>query len=112
MDQLKDPEGLEVDQILMAVVVMRNMGVSADDSPKDIGIVIEGVQVITVLKDIATACGVLFGLTYVLNLHYPSQLKQTFEVFQKFFLEVDALKLSNKVQLLKSKLLARNITFL
>ncbi|KAL6479319.1 hypothetical protein MHYP_G00127520 [Metynnis hypsauchen] len=106
MEQLKDPEGLEVDKLLMAVVVMRNMGASADDSPKDIGIVIERVQVVTGLKDIATACAVLFGLTYVLNLSYPSQLKHTFEVFQKLFLEIDALKLSNKVQSLKSKLLA------
>ncbi|KAL6475110.1 hypothetical protein MHYP_G00161500 [Metynnis hypsauchen] len=106
MHEPSDPEGLEVDQLLMAVVVMRNMGAAADDSPKDIGIVIERVQVVTGLKDIATACAVLFGLTYVLNLSYPSQLKHTFEVFQKLFLEIDALKLSNKVQSLKSKLLA------
>ncbi|KAL6487556.1 hypothetical protein MHYP_G00041820 [Metynnis hypsauchen] len=79
MHEPSDPEGLEVDQLLMAVVVMRNMGASADDSPKDIGIVIERVQVVTGLKDIATACAVLFGLTYVLNLSYPSQLKHTFE---------------------------------
>ncbi|KAL6461099.1 hypothetical protein MHYP_G00310650 [Metynnis hypsauchen] len=106
MEQLKDPEGLEVDQLLMAVVVMRNMGASADDSPKDTGIVIERVQVVTGLKDIATTCAVFFGLTYVLNLSYPSQLKHTFEVFQKLFLEIDALKLLNKVQSLKCKLLA------
>ncbi|KAL6463635.1 hypothetical protein MHYP_G00280260 [Metynnis hypsauchen] len=67
-DPSQDTEGLEVDQLLTAVVVKRNMGDSTDDRPNDIGIVIEGVQVITGLKDTATACAVLFGLTYVLNL--------------------------------------------
>uniref|UniRef100_A0A8C1YI87 Uncharacterized protein n=1 Tax=Cyprinus carpio TaxID=7962 RepID=A0A8C1YI87_CYPCA len=69
------------------------------NSPKNIGIVIEGMEVITGLGDIARACSVLLGLTYALNLDYP-----TFEVFQKLFLELDDSKLSNKVQSLKSNL--------
>ena len=81
-------------------------GASTSNSPKNIGIVIEGVEVITGLGDIARACSVLLGWTYVLNLDYPRQLKYTFEVYQKLFMELDDLKLSNKVQSLKSKLLA------
>lgn len=80
--------------------------VSSSDRPKDIGIAIEGVEVITGLESIARACCVLLGVIYTLNLDYPRQLKYTYEVFQKHFLELDASKLSNKVQSLKSKLLA------
>ncbi|KAI5107121.1 sterile alpha motif domain-containing protein 3-like, partial [Silurus meridionalis] len=63
----------------------------------NIGIVIEGVKVITGLGDIARACSVVLGLTYALNLNYPRQLKYIFDVFQKLFLELDHSKLSNKV---------------
>lgn len=73
---------------------------------KEIGIVIEDVQVIAGPGDIARACSVLLDLTYTLNLNYLTQLKYTFEVFQKPFLELQDSKLSNKVQALKSKLLA------
>ncbi len=45
------------------------------------------------------------GLIYALNLAYPRALRYTFDVFQKLFLEEDVIKLSPKVQALKSKLL-------
>ncbi|XDV34354.1 hypothetical protein PO909_004518 [Leuciscus waleckii] len=89
----------------MAITVTPKPGASTSNSPKNIGIVIEGVEVITGLGDIARACSVLLGLTYSLNLDCP-RLKYTFEVFQKLFLELDDSKLSNKVQSLKSKLQA------
>ncbi|KAI5090304.1 sterile alpha motif domain-containing protein 3-like [Silurus meridionalis] len=90
----------------MAITVTPKPGASTSNSPKNIGIIIEGVEVIRGLRDIARACSVLLGLTYALNLDYPRQLKYTFEVFQKLFLELDDSKLSNKVQSLKSKLQA------
>ncbi|KAI5614746.1 sterile alpha motif domain-containing protein 3-like [Silurus asotus] len=90
----------------MAITVTPKPGASTGNSPKNIGIVIEGVEVITGLGDIARAFSVLLGLTYMLNLDYLRQLKYTFEVFQKLFLELDDSKLSNKVQSLKSKLQA------
>lgn len=98
---LKEFNNLELEQLIMAITVTR-----ASTSNKDIGIVIKGVEVITGLEDIARACSVLLGLNYALNLDYPSQLKYTFEVFQKLFMELDDSKLSTKVQSLKSKLLA------
>ncbi|KTF71477.1 hypothetical protein cypCar_00049390, partial [Cyprinus carpio] len=95
-----DTENLEeLEQVIMAITVTPKPGASTSNSPKNIGIVIEGMEVITGLGDIARACSVLLGLTYALNLDYP-----TFEVFQKLFLELDDSKLSNKVQSLKSNL--------
>ncbi|KAI5088003.1 sterile alpha motif domain-containing protein 3-like [Silurus meridionalis] len=90
----------------MAITVTPKPGASTSNSPKNIGIVIEGMEVITGLGDTARACSVLLCLTYVLNLDYPRQLKYTCEVFQKLFLELDDSKLSNKFQSLKSKLQA------
>ncbi|KAJ7996463.1 hypothetical protein DPEC_G00237330 [Dallia pectoralis] len=104
--EFNDTENLEeLQQFTMAIIVIPKSGASTSNSPK-IGIVIEGMEVITGLGDIARACSVLLGLTYALNLNYPRQLKYTFEVFQKLFLELVDSKLSNKVQSLKSKLLA------
>lgn len=78
----------------MLLVHCPKPGASTSNSPKNIGIVIDGMEVITGLGDIARACSVLLGLTYALNLNYPRQLKYTFEVFQKLFLELDNSKLS------------------
>ncbi|KAI5087271.1 sterile alpha motif domain-containing protein 3-like [Silurus meridionalis] len=90
----------------MAITVTPKPEASTSNSPKNIGIVIEGVEVITGLGDIARACSVLLGLTYVLNLDYPRQLKYTFEVFQKHFLKLNDSKLSNKIQSLENKIQA------
>lgn len=67
-------------------------------------IVLEGTEVLTDVG-IPRACALLMGLIYALNLSYPKQLKNTFEVYQKIFLELDDLKASPKVMLLKNKLL-------
>ncbi|XP_023655926.1 uncharacterized protein [Paramormyrops kingsleyae] len=95
----------EIEQLTVAITV-RNFGASTSDRTRDIAVVIEGVEVIRGLESIARFCSLLLGLTYALNLTYPKPLKYTFEVFQKFFLELDASKLSNKVQSLKNKHLA------
>ena len=66
---LQDTENLEeLEQLVMAITVITKAGASISDSPKDIGIVIEGVEVITGL---ARACAVLLVLTYALNLIIP-----------------------------------------
>ncbi|XP_036946294.1 uncharacterized protein LOC119014943 isoform X2 [Acanthopagrus latus] len=93
--EFNDTENLEeLEQLVMAIIVTPKPGASTSNSPKNIGIVIEGVEVITGLGDIVRACSVLLGLTYALNLDYPRQLKYTFEVFQKLFLELDDSELS------------------
>ncbi|XP_063753608.1 uncharacterized protein LOC134873730 isoform X2 [Eleginops maclovinus] len=46
----------------------------------DVGLVLEGVEVLHNLQSINHACVMLYGLIYALNLSYPKGLKNTFEV--------------------------------
>ncbi|XP_067364136.1 sterile alpha motif domain-containing protein 3-like [Channa argus] len=94
-----------MEQTVMGVYVMLKDGALPDDDPHDIGVLIEGVEVLNGLGNIALACALLFGLIYCLDLSYPAELKCTFEVLQKLFLNLDGQRLSSKVQFLKNKLL-------
>ncbi|CAL8293580.1 unnamed protein product [Arctogadus glacialis] len=78
---------------------------AAEEDPVDVSIILEGREVLHGCGNAAKACALLMGLIYALNLAYPQTLRYTFEVFQKLFLELDGMKLSPKVQALKSKLL-------
>ncbi|RVE65645.1 hypothetical protein OJAV_G00118470 [Oryzias javanicus] len=95
----------DLEQILMGIYVIKHPGADADQSPEDIGIIIEGVTVLEELKDVASAYALLFGLMYDLNLSYPPDLKYTFEFIQKVLMELEPRQLSTKVQVLKNKLL-------
>lgn len=79
--------------------------IKLNSAAEEFGIVIEGVQVLTALGNFARACAMFVGLTYVLNLAYPKEVRYTFEMFQKIFLELDCTKLSPKLISLKNKLL-------
>ena len=82
-----------------------NIKTTAPQGPDDIGIVVEGVKVLTALGNFPRACSMVIGLAY-LNLAYPKEVRYTLEVFQKLLLELDYSKLSPKVNSLKNKLLA------
>ncbi|XP_041860332.1 uncharacterized protein LOC121651929 [Melanotaenia boesemani] len=94
----------ELEQITFAIYTIKVEGGDATTPPADVGIVIEGVEVLCDLGDVASACALLMGVIYALNLSYPKQLKAFFEVLQKIFLQLDAHRLSTKVQMLKNKL--------
>lgn len=94
-----------MEQTVMGVYVIQKEGAEPEDDPEDIGVVIEGVEALTDLGNIAQACALLFGLIYCLNLSYPPELKCTFEVLQKIILNLDGQKLSSKAQFLKNKLM-------
>ncbi|XP_051815604.1 uncharacterized protein LOC110954116 [Acanthochromis polyacanthus] len=95
-------------QTVLGVYVIRKEGVELrHEDPEDIGVLIEGVEVLNNLQSIGIACALLFGLTYCLNLSYPSKLKCTFEVLQKIFLDLDGQRLSSKAQFLKNKLMSK-----
>ncbi|XP_061878094.1 uncharacterized protein LOC133630500 [Entelurus aequoreus] len=68
---------------------MKNMSIYICREPNAVGIIIEGVPVLTHLGNLAKACCLLLGLTYALNLEYPSKLSKTFEVFQRLFVGLD-----------------------
>ncbi|KAJ4922016.1 hypothetical protein JOQ06_004035 [Pogonophryne albipinna] len=100
----RDPEEDNGSQDLIAarMTIYR----AKNNATEDIGIVVEGIKVLTALGTFPRACSLLIGLAYALNLAYPKEIRQTLEVFQKLFLELDCSKLSPKVNTLKNKLLA------
>ncbi|XP_074492734.1 uncharacterized protein LOC141781736 isoform X3 [Sebastes fasciatus] len=104
---LKDADEDSVSQDL-AVQRMKiyNIKTNTSEVPGDIGIVIEGMKVLTALGNFPRACSLLVGLAYAVNLAYPKELRYTLEVFQKLFLKLDCLNLSPKVNSVKNKLLA------
>jgi hypothetical protein len=69
------------------------------------GICIEGAEVLSGICGVTQSRTLYMGLIYDLNLRYPKELKDTFEVFQKVFLEFGDLRTSLRVQALKMKLL-------
>lgn len=89
----KDMEELEADLVMQVMKI----AIISDGCAT---IVIEGTKVLEGF-DVARSCALLMGIIYALNLSYPKQLKFTFEVFQKLFLELDGQKASSKVMSLK-----------
>lgn len=93
----------ELANITMTVFVIREEEDSLQP-PNELGIVIEGVEVLNRLPSVAHACAMLFGLTYVLNLSYPGELKHTFDALQKLFMDIEPKKMTHKVLSLSIKL--------
>ncbi|KAL3045387.1 hypothetical protein OYC64_013623 [Pagothenia borchgrevinki] len=111
----EDPESLireyldvetdqSVDQMVLGIFAIKKEVAEPTDSLADVGIVIEGVEVLNDLQNIANALAILFGLTYASDLSYPKNLRCTFEVLQKILMEMDVRHLSSKAQVLKNKL--------
>ncbi|KAL3049926.1 hypothetical protein OYC64_012065 [Pagothenia borchgrevinki] len=104
LKEYDDPEEDNVSQDFAAARM--TMYRAKNNATEDIGIVVEGIKVLTALGTFPRACTLLIGLAYALNLAYPKEIRQTLEVFQKLFLELHCSKLSPKVNTLKKKLLA------
>lgn len=85
-----------MDQTVIGIYVIKHPGADVGQPPKDVGIIVEGVQVLSGLKDVATACALLFGIIYDLNLSYPTDPRYTFEFIQKILMELDTHRLSTK----------------
>ncbi|XP_048854242.1 uncharacterized protein LOC125721828 [Brienomyrus brachyistius] len=76
----------ELEQLTLGIYSVKVEGGDATTPPADVGIVIEGVEVLHDLGDVTSACALLMGVIYALNLSYPMELKAFFEVLQKYFL--------------------------
>uniref|UniRef100_A0A3B3S609 Uncharacterized protein n=1 Tax=Paramormyrops kingsleyae TaxID=1676925 RepID=A0A3B3S609_9TELE len=75
----------------IGICAIKHEGADVADPYEDVGVIIEGIQVLDNLDNVANACSMMVGLIYALNL---------------YFMQLDANKLSNKVQVLKNKLLS------
>ncbi|KAL6483828.1 hypothetical protein MHYP_G00087000 [Metynnis hypsauchen] len=64
----------DLEQLNMAVFAIRREGEGLQEPPEDIGIVIEGMEVLHELTSVTSACALLLGLIYVLNPAYPKPL--------------------------------------
>ena len=78
-------------------------GADVDQLPEDAGIIVKFLEVLHGLRDVATACALLFGIIYDLNLSYPADLRYTFELIQKILMELDTHRLSTKIQVLRKQ---------
>ena len=101
--QAEDVAGIKesIEDTTVGIFVVKN---DATSRREDMGIVLEGLQILQGLDNAALAAAMLFGLMYVLNLNYPPELKHTFEVLQKVVMELDGTTLSKKAQVLKNRL--------
>jgi len=72
-DEVRLQEGIE--ETTVGIYVVKQ---DATSTPDDIGIIVEGQQVVEGLNNVALAVAILFGLIYALNLNYPDELKYTF----------------------------------
>lgn len=89
-------------ETVFGIFVIRHKGAEPGDDPEDVVIVLEGVEVLSDLRNVPLAVAMLLALVYALNLSYPPELKYTFEALQKFIMELDGSRLSRKVQALKT----------
>lgn len=93
-----------MEQTVLGIFSIKKEGAEPTDNLEDVGVIIEGVEVLHDLNDVGNALAILFGLMYSLDLSYPKNLKYTFEVLQKLVMELDGNHLSTKAQVLKNKL--------
>ncbi|TKS74093.1 hypothetical protein D9C73_008174 [Collichthys lucidus] len=96
--------GSTMAETVFGIFVMRHEGAEPGDAPEDVGIILEGVEVLNNLGSVPFAVAMLLALAYALNLSYPPELKYTFEALQKIIMKLDESRLSRKVQALKTYL--------
>lgn len=64
----------EMMETAFGIFVIHKEGAEPGDGPEDIGIILEGVQVLGELGSVPLAVLILFTLVYALNLSYPPEL--------------------------------------
>lgn len=99
----KDQAEQDMEKTTMAIFVLRENS-SLLEQPKEIGVIIDGVKVLTELPSVAAGMAMLLGCCYDLNMEYPQGFRFTFEALQKILMELDSNKMSPKIRKLNSEL--------
>ncbi|CAI5648615.1 unnamed protein product [Oreochromis niloticus] len=99
----KDEAEEELQSTTMALFVFRDNS-SLLHQPRDIGIIIDGVEVLNELPSVAAGVAMVFGLCYALNMEYPRGFRFTFEALQKIMMELDFNKMTSKIRKLNCEL--------
>lgn len=89
-------------ETVFAIHVIWKEGAEPSDGSHEVGVILEGVEVLNELGNVPFVVSMLLALVNALNLSYPPELKYTFEVLQKIIMELDANKLSIKAEALKT----------
>ncbi|CAM4513279.1 unnamed protein product [Leuciscus chuanchicus] len=97
----EDAENETPNTVIMGIYKIRR-----GDCTEDIGVVIEGIKVLSNLACVILAFIMLFGIIYSHDLSFPDNLKYTFEFIQKIIMNLDGHRLIAKIQQLKIKLFA------
>ncbi|XP_043997563.1 uncharacterized protein LOC122845379 isoform X3 [Gambusia affinis] len=83
---LKEYDDADEDSVSQDLAVenlkIYNIKANTSEDP-DIGIVVDGVKILTALGNFPRTYSLLVGLANAVNLAYPKELRYTFEVFQK-----------------------------
>ncbi|KAL2079481.1 hypothetical protein ACEWY4_001208 [Coilia grayii] len=107
-DQDTDAEETYTKGVKISILsVLEDDGVAARRSLPNvlnIAIILEEAVVLKDIKDLPSAVGYLIGLLYACNMEYPKELRYTFEVIQKVFLELDAQDCSARALSLRRKI--------
>ena len=88
----------------MTVFVILKEGEGPQEPPEDIGIVMEGVEVLHGLNLVASASALILGLIYALSTAYLKLHCFTCEVLQETIMQLDQHKMPPKVHKLHSNL--------
>uniref|UniRef100_A0A9J7Z3L7 Uncharacterized protein n=1 Tax=Cyprinus carpio carpio TaxID=630221 RepID=A0A9J7Z3L7_CYPCA len=105
-EQDTDPEDHSTKGVKIGILTVVEDDVAAVTSLPtviNLAIILEEAIVLQDITDLPAAFAYLFGLLYALNMEYPKELKYTFEVIQKIFMDLGG-TCSARVQSLKSKL--------
>lgn len=96
LSSVKNTDGESSEAAMMkttfGIFVIRKEGAEPKEGPEDVGIILEGVQVLDELGNVPLAVGMLFAHVYALNLSYPPELRYTFEALQKLIMDTEKLK--------------------
>ncbi|XP_034564514.1 uncharacterized protein LOC117830484 [Notolabrus celidotus] len=74
-EEIMEREWQRIGQCEIRRIKIYQIKTDTSEGPNDIGIVVEGMKVLTTLGNLPRACAMLIGLAYAVNLAYPKKLR-------------------------------------